>query len=302
MSRKSKQILGRVCIIILLAVLAVFVNRYQPEEDSIPSHEAIRTDVVELHFIDVGQGDSILVVSGNTAMLIDAGENNQGEVVVDYLRSHNIKELEYVIGTHPHSDHIGGLDTVLSAFPVNHVILPSVTHMTKTFEDLLNVIEEKNMKITKAEVGDEYRLGAAAFTIVAPNASSYEEMNNYSVGIHLTYLDNSFLLTGDAEKLSEREMIKNRIDLSADVLKLSHHGSSTSSSEEFLDAVNPSYAVISVGRANEYGHPDADVLQRLSDRNIKVFRTDEQGTIVFTTDGKNISVNTKDYGTTGLQN
>jgi competence protein ComEC len=296
MNRKTKQILGRIAAVILLAVLAFLINRYKSTQDKETANVSdIHSKIMEVHFIDVGQGDAILIEEGNSTMLIDAGENNKGNTVVDYLKSQNVNELDYVIGTHPHSDHIGGLDTVLNTIPVKKVIMPSITHTSKTFEDVLDAIAKNNLTITPAVVGDRYWLGAASFTIIAPNASSYEELNNYSVGIKLTYGSNSFLLTGDAEKLSEEEMQKNGIDLSADVLKLAHHGSAYSSSKKFLDAVNPSYAVISVGADNDYGHPHADTLRAIQDRNIKLYRTDRQGTIVFASDGKNISVNTEDY-------
>jgi len=296
MNRKTKQILGRVSSITLLAVLALFVNHYRNTPENESSMEiAKRADIVEVHFIDVGQGDAILIEADDTAMLIDAGENNKGTVVTDYLESQDITKLDYVIGTHPHSDHIGGLDTVVSNFEVDKVILPSVTHTTDAFEDFLGSLEENELRITTAVVGDQYYLGPATFTVVAPNSPHYEDLNNYSVGIKLIFGDTSFLLTGDAGKLSEDEMLANGIDLSADVLKLSHHGSADSSSEAFLDIINPTYAIISVGKDNDYGHPHAETLQAMLDHDIKVYRTDEQGTVVFTSDGKNVSVNTQDY-------
>lgn len=296
MSRKKRQIITRIGGLVLLAALAVFVNQYNSHKEN-ENYIATtnQTNVMDVHFIDVGQGDAILIEKDNSAMLIDAGENNQGDIVVDYLKSQNIEKLDYVIGTHPHSDHIGGLDTVLNSFPVDKVILPSATNTTKTYEDFLDAIETNDLTVTKAVVGDTFYLGSASFTIVAPNTSSYEELNNYSVGIKLTYGSNTFLFTGDAEELSEKEMISNGIDLSADVLKLGHHGSQNASCDEFLEAVNPTYAVISVGKDNDYGHPHKETLQSLLDHDIKVFRTDEQGTIVFTSDGKNISVNTQPY-------
>jgi competence protein ComEC len=296
MKRKTKQLLSRIGGFILLVVLSIFVNKYitTPEQQTF-SRKETRADVIEVHFIDVGQGDSILIESNNASMLIDAGENNKGSTVVNYLKAHGIEKLDYVIGTHPHSDHIGGLDTVIKAFPVDKVILPSVTHTTNTFEDVLDAITDKNLKLTKAQAGDQYSLGLANFTIISPDSNTYEDLNNYSVVIRLTYGDTSFLLTGDAEKLSEKAMVKSGYNLSADVLKLGHHGSSYSSGADFLDDVNPSYAVISVGKDNQYGHPHVETIQTMMDRNIKLYRTDEQGTIVFTSDGNTISVNTNDY-------
>lgn len=299
MNKKSRQIAVRISSIILLAVLFLFINQYiAPSNQETEPALKLGSDTLEVYFIDVGQGDSILIETGSHSMLIDAGENNKGATVVSYLEAKNIKKLDYVIGTHPHSDHIGGLDTVIKSFPVDNIIMPPITHTTETFEDVLDAIDNKNLKITKAVAGNHYTLGPASFTIVSPNSSSYEDLNDYSVGILLTYGDNSFLLTGDAQKLSEEEMLANGIDLSADVIKLSHHGSAYSSSSAYLDAVNPTYAVISVGEDNAYGHPHAEVLQAMLDREIELYRTDKQGTVVFTSDGKTISVNTDAYAIT----
>jgi competence protein ComEC len=295
MNRKTKQFISRVGIIILLALLSLFIKFQSDPKEETATKLTNQTDNLEVHFIDVGQGDSIFIEIKDSCMLIDAGENNKGTTVLNYLEDQNVDKLDYVIATHPHSDHIGGLDTVLRSISADKVIMPDVTHTTATFEDVLDVLEEKGMKITKAKVGDKYRLGPASFEIISPNSDSYEDLNNYSVGIKLTYGNNSFLLAGDAEKLSEEEMLKNGIDLSSDVLKLGHHGSAYSSCSDFLDAVNPEYAVISVGADNEYGHPHAATMQAMKDRNIKIYRTDKQGTVVFTSDGNTISVNTDAY-------
>lgn len=295
MNRKKKQVIGRISVLLLLAALAIFINQYRPPQDAETSGGNLHSNIVEVHFIDVGQGDSILIEADDSAMLIDAGENNKGSVVVDYLKSQEIKELYYVIGTHPHSDHIGGLDAVLNTFPVKKVIMPDITNNTQTFEDVLDAVAKNNLSITKPVMGTSYSLGPATFTILAPNSSSYEDLNDYSIVIKLTFGDTSFLFAGDAGIASEKEMLAKHLDLSADVLKIAHHGSSTSSSDSFLDAVNPTYGVISVGKNNEYGHPHSEILRALKDRDIKLYRTDVQGTIVFTSDGKNISVNTDNY-------
>lgn len=255
----------------------------------------LKTSFMKLHFIDVDQGDSILIESDKHYMLIDAGQDEQGSVVVDYLKKQGVKRLDFVIATHPHNDHIGGLDKVINSFTVDNIIMPSVTSASDNYAELMNAVAEHKLKITKAEVGNEYALGEASFVIVSPNSTNYEALNDYSAGIKLSYGSNSFLLTGDAQKTSEAEMLKNGIDLSADVLKLSHHGSSTSSSGGFLEKVQPKYAVISVGADNEYEHPHSDTMQAMVDRGIKVYRTDKQGTIIFTADGKNITVNAEPY-------
>lgn len=293
--RKAKnQMIIRVSLLILFIALALYMNYYGQPEDTL-TQGPMKSGVVEVHFIDVGQGDSILIEAENETMLIDVGDNNKGKTVVDYLTSQNITELDYVIGTHPHSDHIGGLDTVLKQFPVNMIIMPYVNHTTQTYEEVLNVIEDKNLSLIKPTVGTEYQLGPATFTILAPVSASYEDLNNYSIVIKLCYGDNSFLLTGDAGSLSEEEMLADGNDLHADVLKLGHHGSSYSTTDDFLDAVDPIYTVVSVGADNNYGHPHPETLKKIKDRNIKLYCTDKQGTVVFTSDGKTVSVNTQEH-------
>lgn len=251
--------------------------------------------IVKLHFIDVDQGDSILIEDDGHFMLIDAGVNEEGTTVTNYLKELGVKRLDYVIGTHPHNDHIGGVDTVINAFNVSNVLLPDVRINSENYEDVLEAIADNNLSITWTTVGDSYTLGNATFVIVSPNAPSYESLNDYSIGIKLTYGSTSFLLTGDAQTVSEAEMLDNGIDLSSDVIKLSHHGSSTSSTMNFLDKVDPKYAIISVGKENKYEHPHSATMQVMKERAINLYRTDEQGSIVFTTDGKNISVNAEPY-------
>lgn len=258
----------------------------QPEASSPVSKEALSD--LKVHFIDVGQGDSILIESNGHAMLIDAGESDQGASVVQYLKQQNISELDYVVGTHPHSDHIGGLDDIIRSFTVHAVILPPVTHTTKTFEDVLDAISETGLKITKPVVGTEYSLGNAQFEIIAPNQDYKEDLNNWSVGIRLCYGDTSFVMCGDAEKEAESDICANGLDLSADVLKLGHHGSRTSTSDLFLKTVHPAYAVISCGKNNSYGHPHTEILKKLQKAGIQVMRTDESGTLIAVSDGTSI--------------
>lgn len=267
----------------------ITTNRLQNDQND--ESRAGSDDRLEVHYIDVGQGDAILIKVGEHAMLIDAGENNQGDNVTEYLESQNVKELEYVIGTHPDSDHIGGLDVVMDHYSCTTVIMPDVEADTKTYDDVISAMNRNHLSVTDPEVGDVYSLGEAEFTIIAPNRDYGDDTNNWSVGILLTFGENRFLFTGDAEASAEKDMISNGIDLSADVYKAAHHGSKTGSSEEFLDRVQPEYSVISCGADNEYGHPNAQTLNEFRMRGIKVFRTDEQGTIVAVSDGNSISFN-----------
>lgn len=295
MNKARKQLIIRLILLILLVITVLIIDKYGTPQETQTTQSTSHSGVMEVHFIDVGQGDSILIEAEDSIMLIDAGENNKGSVVADYLEAQNISKLDYVIGTHPHSDHIGGLDTIFDTYKVDKVIMPEVVHTTKTYEDVLDVIDKKGLSISKPVIGDVYPLGSASFTILAPNSDSYDEINDYSIVIKLTYGDTSFLLTGDAGSLSEEEMLANGHDLSADVLKIGHHGSVYSTTDSFLDSVAPLYAVASVGSGNEYGHPHTDTLAKISSHGIKLYRTDRQGTIVFTSDGKTISVNTTEY-------
>lgn len=246
---------------------------------------------LEVHFLDVGQGDSTLIKSGEHAMLIDAGENEKGEDVKEYLKSQHVEKLDYIIGTHPDSDHIGGMDVAIDTFDSEKIFMPDLEKDTKTYQEVIDSAKEKSEEIVEPEVGETYELGDAEFTIVSPIGDDYSNSNNYSIGILLEHGENKFLFVGDAEEESEEEMLEHHVDVDADVYKVSHHGSSTGTSEEFLKEISPEYAVISCGEGNSYGHPHAEVLNELRAEGVEVFRTDEQGTIVATSDGKKIEWN-----------
>jgi competence protein ComEC len=248
---------------------------------------------LKVHFINVGQADSILIQQGSSSMLIDAGNNGDSETVKNYISNQGITKLDYVIGTHPHEDHLGGLDYVINNFQIGNIYMPKVTSTTKTFEDVVNSIQAKGMQVTIPVPGYSFKLGEVDCKILAPNSSSYEDVNNYSIVIKVTFGNNTFMFDGDAKQLSETEMLNKGFDVKADVLKVAHHGSSSSTSDEFLKKVNPKYAVISVGKDNDYGHPHKETMDRLKDSGITVYRTDECGTIICTSDGNNISFNSK---------
>lgn len=246
---------------------------------------------LEIHYLDVGQGDSTLILCDGHAMLIDAGDNDKGTAVQSYLEGQGVTALDYVIGTHPDADHIGGLDVILYKFDCQMVMMPDFEKDTRTYDDVVQTMKRKRYKNTLPEVGTVYELGSAVFTIVAPNGEYGDDANDYSVGILLQHGKNRFLFTGDAEEASEADMLENGIDLEADVFKASHHGSRTANTEEFLQTVDPDYVVISCGQDNSYGHPHAEVMNRLRAMGISVFRTDEQGTIVAYSDGTEITFN-----------
>lgn len=254
--------------------------------------DIIQDGEIEVHFIDVGQGDSVLIKQGNQSMLIDAGDNKYGKTVVNYLKNEKIETLDYVIGTHPHADHIGGLDDVILAFDVKTIIMPNKIHTTKTFEDVLKAIASKGLKIKGPIVGDVYQLGQAKFTILSPNKKEYDNLNNYSISIKLEYGEKSFIFSGDNEMTGEQEIVNNGLNIKADVLKAGHHGSNTSNTDAFVDKINPDYVVIQVGEGNKYGHPNADIVDKFKSKGIEVYRNDIHGTVIVKSDGQNISFDT----------
>lgn len=248
---------------------------------------------MKVHFIDVGQADCILIQTPSASMLVDAGKNEDGGKVVSYLQQQGISRLDYVIGTHPHEDHIGGMDDVIRSFEIGEVILPGKTHTSKTYMDVLQAVQDKGLQITQATAGQEFGLGVASFTVLSPKegADYGDNLNNWSVSIKLVNGNNSFVMTGDAESTAENDILSNGIDLKADVWKAGHHGSVTSNTDAMLQAVSPQYTVISCGVNNIYGHPNQEILQRFAAQNIQIFRTDEQGTIVAVSDGNQITWN-----------
>ena len=281
--KNNKIILIMIMIISMLALSACDVEETNSAD-------------LRVHFLDVGQADSELIQFPNGQVaLIDGGNRGDSEFLVDYIKKLNIQKIDYLIATHPHEDHIGGLPEVVKAFDIGKVYMPNKTANTKIFETLLEEINKKDLKITQAKEGimilDE---GDIKFSILAPIGEKYEKINDYSIVNKLEYKDISLLFTGDAEKQSESELINSGTDLSADILKVCHHGSNTSSTDKFLDLVNPKYAVISSEVGNSYGHPHKEVLERLNKRNIKILRTDEMGTIILDSDGKSADLYSKD--------
>lgn len=244
----------------------------------------------KVHFIDVGQGDAILIqLSSEKNILIDAGENSTPVIV--YLNKNNVKRLDAVIATHPHSDHIGGMADVIKSFDVGSFYMPRVTHTTKTFENMIDAVKNKGLKATEAKAGVAIDVGQSFKAyFVAPNSSAYDNLNNYSAVLKLELGKTTFLFSGDAENISENEMLRHKIQ--ANLLKVGHHGSDTATTASFLNAVSPQFAVICVGSDNKYGHPTTEVLGRLQASGVKIYRTDEQGTIIATSDGNTISMNT----------
>jgi beta-lactamase superfamily II metal-dependent hydrolase len=242
---------------------------------------------LRVHFIDVGQADAILIQTpAGLNILIDAGEKRTATDLMDYLKEQGVKRLDYLIATHPHADHIGGMAEVIKSFDIANIYMPRVAHTTKTYEDLLLTIRDKGLRIHEAKAGVVLDLGEGIEArLVAPASDGYRSLNDYSAVLWLGYGRTRFLFSGDAERISESEMLASGFDLSADVLKVGHHGSNTSTTESFLRAVSPTYGVIMVGRNNRYNLPHPDVLKRLTNAGVTILRTDKHGTIVFSSDG-----------------
>lgn len=242
---------------------------------------------LEVHFLDVGQADSILLRCGGEAMLIDGGNVADSSLVVSYLLERGIEELDYVVSTHPHEDHVGGLPGVLAVFPVAQVYSPTTTYTSKCFDDFMRYVDQQGLRAECPEPGTELLLGTCRITFLGP-VTSYAGINDTSLVLRADFGDTAFLFTGDMEKTAEAGLLDSGADLKADVLKVGHHGSSTSTSTDFLQQVAPEYAVISCGRGNEYGHPHREVLSRLQNANVTIYRTDMSGTVVAYSDGHQI--------------
>jgi len=283
MKKKTQKL-----VTLIVIIIALFSARFMEWEDTqIPDIE-IQDGVLSVHFVDVGQADGTFISLPNgETMVIDAGTNAAAEDFVSYIRRTGTKKIDYVVGTHPHEDHIGGLDNVIDEFEIGEIYMPYASTDTESFEDVLEAIKRKGENIHTAKSGVEIlNTDGIKIEFVAPVSEFYEELNNYSAVVKLTYKDTSFLFMADAEKESEKEIYS---DIKADVLKVGHHGSSSSTTNSFLKRVKPDIAVISVGEDNEYYHPADSVLNRLERFGCEIYRTDYNGNIVVVSDGEKIS-------------
>ncbi len=316
---RQKKKIGSIFATFLAMVLAfailVTLNSALHFSSDLPSWQQIRTEfesylkdgekqiqsvsgTAKVHFIDVGQGQCTLIQADGSNVLIDAGENDQGEKVVSYLQSQGVTQIDYAVGSHPHSDHIGGMDVVIDAIPTKRIILPELPSdlvpTTKTYLDLLDAVERNGVQVIPAKVGEEYALNGGSIRVLGP-AGEFNDLNSMSVGIKFTYGERSFLTTGDMEQEAEEALLQTGEDLSADVYALGHHGSKTSNSMDLLRKVQAEYYIAQAGYRNEYGHPHEEVLERVKKLGGTFLRSDQDGTVVFTTDGKNLEY-TKEKG------
>lgn len=274
--------------LIILTLCCLLTGCYANDDKATIPEGSLR-----VHFISVGQGNAVLAESDGHYMLIDGGDGSHSSKVISYLKEQGVKKLDYAIATHYDSDHLSGILGAIQVFPTTTLLDPDYTTDSKLFASYRKTKKELGLTCVHPVPGDTYSLGSCEFTILAPNSTGYSDENDYSIGLRLVCGSTSFLITGDAGIRSEEEMLLSGLTLKSDVYLTGHHGSSTSNSKAFLDAVNPSYAIISVGRDNSYGHPHREVLASLSAREIPVFRTDTQGTIVVESNGKELAFNTQ---------
>lgn len=295
---KNKKI-SFIILVLILVVLSVFgVDNYDKLFGEFPWITTVNNTTehknFKVHYIDVGQGDCSLVEADGKFMLIDAGENGHEQQVINYLRSAGVQKLDYVIATHQHSDHIGGMPEVLEEFAVDNIIMPRLTEAqtptNSTYTAFLKAVKNSGAKVIASKVDAVYTLGSGSFILLGPVTNDAEDINNMSVFVKVSYGMNTFLFTGDGETEEELEVLDTGADLDCDVLHAGHHGSYTSSCKDFLAAATPEICVISCGADNDYGHPHDAAIKRIKKYTDEIYRTDICGSIVIQSDGKELSV------------
>ena len=292
-SINSKAVTG-IILLIIAVVSAVFV-RFTGESDKVFEAVGLRNtelsdrDKMYVSFIDVGQGNCTLLKCGDKAILVDSGEVGAAQTVINYIKNQNIKTLDCVLVTHPHSDHMGAMTKLLYEFKIKDVIMPEIPEeiipTSKTYEKFLVAVSENAENVIAAKPDETFSYGEMKMEIFAP-LRDYEDLNDMSAVTRISYGDTSVMFTGDATATVEKDLLKKNIDYSATILSVGHHGSKTSTSESWLKAVDPEYAVICCGMNNDYGHPHQSVVNRLEEFGIKTYRTDLLGTIVFESNSK----------------
>ena len=253
----------------------------------------VSAESLYVHFLDVGQADAAILQCGDAVMMIDGGDSADSSLIYSYLtKTLNVQHIDYMIASHPHADHIGGLSGALNACTVGQIFSPVSAYDSRQFISLQKYAQKQHIGLTVPKAGESFALGDAQVQFLSP-ARSYDEINNSSIVVRIVHGENAFLFTGDAQREAEQDMIASGYELASDVLKVGHHGSDTSSSALFLSGVAPDYAVISCGADNAYGHPDDEVLGRLEDAGAQVFRTDLQGSILCISDGSSLTFYTE---------
>jgi competence protein ComEC len=278
-----------IALLLILLLLTGCTSSKPVEPTTEPTEPSVAEPGLTVHFLDVQHADSILLACGGEYALVDGGYPESGERIVSYMRQQGIKELDLLVGTHPHGDHIGGLPQVLNTFPTETVWTSQLPYTNDYVSNFTNAVTRNGADFVQPRPGESFRLGDATIDVIGPLNLRYEEANDLSLVLMVTYGDTRFLLTGDMEEVAERELVEAGVDLKADVLKVGHHGSSSSTSYRFLRAVAPTYGVISLAAANEYGHPHRDPMSRLMDADVTIYRTDKMYDVVAFSDGETIS-------------
>ena len=278
-----------IALLLILLLLTGCTSSKPVEPTTEPTEPSVAEPGLTVHFLDVQHADSILLACGGEYALVDGGYPESGERIVSYMRRQGIKELDLLVGTHPHGDHIGGLPQVLNTFPTETVWTSQLPYTNDYVSNFTNAVTRNGADFVQPRPGESFRLGDATIDVIGPLNLRYEEANDLSLVLMVTYGDTRFLLTGDMEEVAERELVEAGVDLKADVLKVGHHGSSSSTSYRFLRAVAPTYGVISLAAANEYGHPHRDPMSRLMDADVTIYRTDKMYDVVAFSDGETIS-------------
>ncbi len=294
MNNKTKKIISFIIAILIVLITTTF--KEEKPKESYSTSNTVTTDL-KVYFFDVGQADSILISNNDKNILIDAGNNEDGEKLVNYLKNElKINELDAVVGTHPHEDHIGGLDNIINEFSIKNIYLPDATTTSKTFEDVLDSILNKNLEITVPEIGDKFKVGEADFEVIYTRDDS-KGLNESSIVLKMIFGNHTYLFTGDTTSEIEKEFLTENINI--DVLKVAHHGSKYSTSKDFLNYATPAYAFISAGEGNSYGHPEEETITRIKKHTDKIYITKDLGTILLTSDGKKININSFKTDTNG---
>lgn len=278
-------------ILLLSLILALLLGLGVVEIVILEPQPAPSGDGLTVHFIDVGQADCVLLECGGEYLLIDGGNREDGQLIVSYLEQQGVESLAAVVCTHAHEDHVGGLPSVLAVYPTKAVYAPTRTYASKIFDSFLYYTDQQRLTVTIPSPGDTLSLGEAVLTVLGP-VKTYPDPNNTSIVLKVEYGGTAFLFTGDMETEAENDMLdywEGHMDFGCDVLKVGHHGSNTSTGYRFLNEVNPTYGVISVGEGNDYGHPHEEPLSRLQQAGVVIMRTDKLGHIIAASDGETIT-------------
>lgn len=299
--KKIKKFVTTLILALLMLMLSIIsdvfpdeVNNYIESDLNIPVNETNSITVstldstvvtsdsqLKIYYFDVGQADSELIIADDKVMLIDAGNKEDGSNLAKYIKALGIKKIDYLIGTHAHEDHIGGMTNIVKSFDIGKVYMPDVSTTTRTYENLLEAISKKGLGVSTCNIGDTFSVGSGVCTVMNVRNEEQEDLNDTSICLHFVYGQNKFLFMGDASESMEKDVVWSKVD----VLKVGHHGSATSSSADFLKQVKPTDAIISCGKNNSYGHPTKDALTRIENVGASIYRTDELGTILLTSNG-----------------